>query len=107
MSNSKMGLKGRLTQFDNTIKGKKGHGGSDRFLFEHPSYDMLVQKLFVSDAIFDCDVRSNMPKDLLVMGEVAKFEYVCFAAFKEEFKILPQLNNKESEINSRHLKRIL
>jgi hypothetical protein len=105
MTNSKMGLKGRLTQFDNTIKGKTGHGGADRFLHVHKNYDDLVAKLFVSVSIFDCDVKSNLPKDLMVMGEVAKFEYVCFAAYAEKFNCIPQFNNKKSEKNSRHLRK--
>lgn len=30
MTNSVLGLKGRLKQFDNTIAGNTGHGGADR-----------------------------------------------------------------------------
>lgn len=102
MTNSKMGLKGRLTQFDHTIKGKTGHGGADRFLHIHKNYNELVARLFVSVSIFDCNVKSSMPKDLLVMGEVAKFEYVCFAEFVEKFDCLPQFNEKRSDKYSRH-----
>ena len=35
MTNSKLGLKGRLKQFDNTIAGKTGHGGADRFRYKY------------------------------------------------------------------------
>lgn len=94
MTNARTGLKGRLTQFDNTIKGKSGHGGADRFLFKHQNYQELIAKLFVSVSYFECDVKSNNPKDLLIMGEVAKFEYVCFAEYAKRFNRLPEFNDK-------------
>ena len=92
MTNSRAGLKGRLKQFDNTIIGKSGHGGADRFKYEN--YQDLVDKLYVSVCSFECDVKSNAPKDLRIMGEVAKFEYYCFAKYVEEFGNLPMFNNK-------------
>ncbi len=94
MTNSKAGLKGRLKQFDNTIIGKTGHGGADRFRFKYKDYQDLADKLYVSVCSFECDVKSNNPKDLRIMGEVARFEYECFATFVEEFGELPKFNNK-------------
>ena len=94
MTNSKAGLKGRLKQFDNTIIGKTGHGGADRFRFKHENYQDLVDKLYVSVCLFQCDVKSNLPNDLIIMGEVAKAEYECFAIFVEKFRELPEFNNK-------------
>jgi len=94
MTNSKAGLKGRLKQFDNTIIGKTGHGGADRFRFKYENYQELVDKLYVSVCSFECDVKSNTPKDLRIMGEVAKFEYDCFAEYVEKFGDLPEFNNK-------------
>jgi len=48
MTNSISGLKGRLKAFDNTIKGKRGHGGADRFRYKHKIYSKMVKKwLFV------------------------------------------------------------
>lgn len=35
MTNSGGGLKSRLKQFDNTILGKSGHGGADRFRYKY------------------------------------------------------------------------
>jgi hypothetical protein len=97
MTNSKAGLKGRLTQFDNTIKGKTGHGGADRFRFRYQNYDDLVAKLFVSVSIFKCNVESNTPKDLLVMGDIVRFEFVCFADYAEKFNNnLPVFNDKKN-----------
>jgi len=95
MTNSIAGLKGRLKQFDNTIIGKRGHGGADRVRYKHQDYKKLVNKLFVAIAPFNCDVQSNKPKDLRVMGDVAKFEYDCFAQFVEKFASLPEFNNKK------------
>ena len=96
MTNSVGGLKARLQQFDNTIKGKSGHGGADRVRYKHKDYQQLTEKLFVSVASFACDVKSNLPDDLLVMGDVAKFEYECFAAFARIHGTLPEFNDKKS-----------
>lgn len=93
MTNSRAGLKGRLKQFDNTILGKKGHGGAHRVRYKHPNYQVLVDKLFVSVCSFHCDVKSNISKDLITMGEVAKFEYDCFATYVENFDCLPEFND--------------
>jgi len=98
MTNSIAGLKGRLKQFDNTIIGKSGHGGADRFRFKYENYPDLVDKLYVSVCLFECDVKSNAPKDLRIMGEVAKFEYDCFAEYVEKFRKLPEFNDKKKSL---------
>ena len=95
MTNSLKGLKGRLKQFDNTIIGKSGHGGADRVRYKHQDYEKLVSNLYVTVAPFECDVKSSTHVDLKIMGEVAKFEYVCFARFTELFGQLPEFNNKK------------
>jgi len=94
MTNSKTGLKGRLKQFDNTIRGKSGHGGADRFRYEYRDYNDLINNLFVSVNHFKCNVKSILTEDLLVMGEVAKQEYECWAEYVEKFQNLPKFNNK-------------
>lgn len=94
MSNSHAGLKGRLKQFDNTISGKTGHGGADRFRCKYPNYQDLVNRLFVSISSFPCDVKSNTARNLRIMGDVAKFEYECFATYVEKFNCLPEFNDK-------------
>jgi hypothetical protein len=94
MTNAIAGLKGRLKQFDNTILGKIGHGGADRVRFKFRNYDQLIQNLYVAVVPFKCDTTSNKPKDLRKMGDVAKFEYSCFAHFVERFDELPEFNNK-------------
>jgi hypothetical protein len=96
MTNSTSGLKGRLKQFDNTLKGKTGHGGADRFRYDYQNYDHLISKLFVSVKYFICDVRTNLPADLLVMGDVAKHEFECFAKFIEIHNRIPRYNDKQN-----------
>jgi hypothetical protein len=96
MTNSAGGLRARLKQFDNTIVGKTGHGGADRVRYKHQIYQKLVEELYVSVAAFPCNVKSNQPRDLMVMGEVAKFEYDCFAEFVKKHGSLPEFNDKKS-----------
>ncbi|MCD4761520.1 hypothetical protein K8R32_01015 [bacterium] len=94
MTNSRAGLKGRLKQFDNTIIGKKGHGGADRFRYKHQDYSELSSVLYLSVCYFKCDVKSIKPIDLRIMGDVAKYEYECFSKYSELFHELPEFNNK-------------
>ena len=95
MTNAKSGLKSRLRQFDNTIKGKNGHGGGHRVRFKHPDYEKLTANMYVSVCPFFCDVTSEDPSDLRVMGEVTRYEYECFALYIEEFGSLPEFNDKK------------
>lgn len=96
MTNSVAGLKGRLKQFDNTINGKTGHGGAERFRHDFPRSSGLQEQLYVAVAVFKCKVTSNVPSDLLKMGSVAKAEYECFAKFVELFGHLPKYNDKRN-----------
>ena len=95
MTNSVAGLKGRLKQFDNTIIGKTGHGGADRFLYDFPAAKDLNACLYVAVRRFKCDVGSNSPDDLVTMGNVAKAEYECFAEYVTIWGSLPKYNNKQ------------
>ena len=94
MTNAKGGLKARLGQFDNTIKGGEGHGGGERVRLKHSDYAALVPVLYVAVCSFPCDVTSEKAHDLRIMGEVAKHEYECFACFVEKFGKLPEFNDK-------------
>ena len=100
MTNSLAGLRGRLKQFDNTILGKTGHGGAERFRHKHQDYAQLCQQLFVTVARFPCEVKSAKPADLRVMGSVAAFEYECLAQFYEHFGRLPEFNDKQRSMKS-------
>lgn len=95
MTNAKGGLKSRLSQFDNTIKGRDGHGGGRRVRFKHQDCATLTPTLYVSVRSFACDVTSEDPIDLRTMGEVTKHEYECFALFTEKFGCLPEFNDKK------------
>jgi hypothetical protein len=95
MTNAKGGLKSRLKQFDDTIRGGSGHGGGHRVRFKHRDYGRLAARLFVSVWPFICDVGSFDPADLRIMGEVAKSEYECLARFADEFGCLPEFNDKK------------
>ncbi len=95
MTNAVAGLKGRLKQFDNTMVGKRGHGGADRVRFKHRDYRAFCKQAYVAVASFQCDPASNVPKDLRIMGNVTRFEYWCFAHFVEQFGELPEFNNKK------------
>ena len=95
MTNSKGGLKSRLQQFDNTIMGGNGHGGGHRVRFKHPDYGTLAPRLYVSVWPHECNVESNRPVDLRIMGDVVKLEYECLAVFVETFDRLPEFNDKK------------
>lgn len=96
MTNAATGLKGRLKQFDNTVIGKTGHGGADRFRHDRPSHKDLVPLLYVAVAPFECRVTSHAPADLITMGDVAKAEYECFAEYASVFGHLPKYNDKKN-----------
>lgn len=96
MTNSKRGLKGRLRQFENTIKGKKSqHSGAKKIINKYKDYEKLVKYLYVAVRPLKCNVTSNKGKDLRIMGEVAKSEYICFAEYVEVFDMLPEFNDKK------------
>lgn len=95
VTNSKGGLKARLRQFENTIQGKRGHGGAARVRFKHPDYLVLSSQLYVAVRSWDCDVTSNDAKNLRIIGEILRYEYECFASFVEMFGRLPEFNDKE------------
>lgn len=95
MTNSVGGLRSRLRQFDNTISGRTGHGGADRVRYKYQDYDRLINHLLVSVASFPCNVKALTTSDLITMGEVAKFEYVCFSEFVGRYGHLPEFNDKK------------
>lgn len=100
MTNSKRGLKNRLKQFDKTIFGKEGHhGGAKRVRHKHQDYGKLIKCLYVAIRPFKCDVTSNKEKDLLIMGKVAEYEYICSAECVKRFGMLPEFNNKKLSPN--------
>jgi len=83
--------------FNNTLRDKSGpgHGGAQRFRHKYSNGSALAKKLYVAVCPFKCDVSSNNPKDLRVMGDVARGEYLAFAKFVTLFGSLPEFNDKE------------
>ncbi len=97
MTNAINGLKGRLNQFNNTIIGKTGHGGAERFLFKYRDHDDWKDNIYVSIRPFICDVKTNKIEDLSIMGDVVKFEYTCWVEYIKKFDQLPEFNDKKSK----------
>lgn len=98
MTNALAGLRGRMNQFDRTIRGGRGHGGADRFRYQHSEYGTLREQLYVAIAPFRCDVARASARDLEIMGAVAQFEYTCLARYVRRFHRLPQFNDKRTAI---------
>lgn len=92
------GLRARLEQFNNTLRDKAGpgHGGAQRFRGKYRNGNALAKKLYVAISPFRCNVSSNKPADLRVMGEVVRAEYVAFAKYVTLFGRLPKFNDKEN-----------
>ena len=88
-------LRERLNAFDNTINGKRGHGGAARVKFKHKDYEELCRRLYLSIWFAECDVKPDSPNELRIMGEVAKFEYDCLAHYAETFHSLPEFNDQK------------
>ncbi len=96
MTNSRKGIKNRLRQLNNTICWKgNNHGGAKRVRYKYKDYDNLIKYLYVAVRPFKCDVNSNKEKDLLIMGKVAEYEYICLAEYVKKFGMLPEFNNKK------------
>jgi hypothetical protein len=87
------GLKTRLKQFDNTIKGKTGHGGAERVRYKYNDYNKLKNELYVSVKFFKCDVKSDKPEDLIIMGESREFEEISIARYVKNHGRLPEFND--------------
>jgi len=104
MTNSEAGLKGRLSQFDNTLRDKRGggHGGADRFRYDYENGDQLAKILYVSVCPFTCNIPRVIPDDLPVLGRVAMSEYVAFAEYAKRYEgKLPKYNDKKSPKRSK------
>lgn len=97
MTNAAYGLKGRLNAFNNTMRDKAGpgHGGAQRFNYDHADPERLARKLYVSICPFSCDPSSGKPSDFLVMGKVAQAEYKAFAEYVRTYGSLPKYNDKK------------
>jgi hypothetical protein len=97
-TNSTSGIRGRLNQFNNTLRDRRGpgHSGAQRFWHRYANGDALAKMLYVSVCSFKCDVSSNAPKDLRTIGNVVRAEYLAFAEYAERFGRLPRFNDKKN-----------
>jgi len=96
-TNAMGGLRVRINQFNNTLRDKPGpgHGGAQRFRRKYRDGNALAKKLYVAVCPFKCDVSTNKPADLRVMGDVVRAEYLAFAKYASLFHRLPEFNDKE------------
>lgn len=100
MSNSLGGVKQRLSQFISGIERGYGHSAGNRFFRQNKcmAYSRLKKKknFFVASFSIKCVVEKNKrtPKDLVKMGEVAKFEYKVLAYIKKKLGRESELNKK-------------
>lgn len=97
-TNAVGGLRGRLNQFNNTIRDKPGpgHGGAKRFRHKYRDGDVLAKKqLYVAVCPFKCNVSNSTPEDLRVMGDIVRAEYLAFARYATLFGRLPEFNDKK------------
>jgi hypothetical protein len=96
-TNAVDGLQGRLGQFNNTLRDKSGppHGGPKRFRHKYNNGNALAKKLYVAVCPFKCDVSTNKPADLRVMGDVVRAESLALAKYATLFRRLPEFNDKE------------
>jgi len=96
MTISKTGLKGRLAQFNRTLKGGRGHSGAKTMRKVH-AYRKVLPNLYVAIRPFVFNVKEITPSNLRKMGDVVKYEFSCFAkyALKNNHK-LPRFNTLKS-----------
>jgi hypothetical protein len=95
-TNAKGGLRDRLNQFNNRLRDKSGeHGGAQRFRGKYRDGNTLAKKLYVAVCTFKCDVATNKPADLRIMGDVLRAEYLALAEYATRFRQLPEFNDKE------------
>jgi len=94
-------LRNRLKSFSKSLLGERGHGGALRFEYKH-KYEDIKDKLYVAVQPFECDIKSNVPKDLNIKGDVLKHEFTCFAKYVEIYGKLPEFNDKKKSSKRKH-----
>ena len=101
MSINKRGLQGRLYQFFSAINGKSNrHSGAEKMYRVLPTEDInWKDKLYISlwRCIY-CNVIEFSPKDLSIMGDIAKQEYICLSEYMKRYNKLPRFCNKPKSI---------
>ena len=97
MTVSVAGLKGRLSQFNNTLRDKSGgqHGGAERFRHDYPKGETVAKMLYVAVRPFECDVKLVTEKNLLTQGDIVRAEYEALAEYVKRFGKQPKYNDKK------------
>jgi len=97
MSINKRGLQGRLYQFFRAINGKiNQHSGAERMYSVLSKEDInWKDKLYISlwPCIY-CNVITFSHEDLIIMGDIAKQEYICLSEYKKRYNKMPRFCNK-------------
>lgn len=96
MTNSVSGLKGRWNQFQNSIRGKRGHSGGNKIFSKLRHYEQWHNKLYVSAMPIICNVKTPSPNDQLKMGWVTFLEYEAFSKYNSSIsdRTRPPFNTK-------------
>lgn len=64
--------------------------------YAYQDYKNLLPKLFVSVLPIEYNPKEKTPENLILMGEVAKLEFIYFAKYLKVFNDLPMFNRKTS-----------
>ena len=61
--------------------------------YQYENYEEIKDSIYVAICSFECDTKNPKPKDLRIMGEVAKCEYDCCAIYIELNGRYPKFND--------------
>lgn len=103
MTNSKGGLQSRLSQFRSALFGNgKKHSGALKLRREHSENSVKLKEcLYFSVCEYKAPTNQSGVDELLLMGEVAKAEYVAFAAYFKKYGRLPKYNDMKRSPKSK------
>jgi hypothetical protein len=94
VTTSQEGLKGRLDNFENSMKGINGvHGGAERVRFKHKDFATFFANAYVSAKIFELSSNRNSPNDWRIKGDCLGDEYKSIATYLEMYEELPEFND--------------
>lgn len=92
MTRSRGGLANRWFQFDQTIRGKRGHSGGKTVRKQLGLYGSWTQLLYVAAFAIECNTKSPEAADYLRIGWIAFLEYEALSRFREAMGTHPRYN---------------
>ena len=96
MSISNNGLKGRLDQFEDAMKGKDGvHGGAERVRLKYKNSEEFFKKAYFSAMIYKLSDKRDSSDDWRTKGDCVGHEYKSFADYMDIFNCLPEFNDQK------------